>query len=88
MVDYETSSLHYQEYLFRCKDIMQYFYIKSIYFAVKISWQYFYIKSICFAVKISCNVFISSKFILLRRHPVMFPYPTCLLDQRHPMSDK
>ncbi len=39
MVDYETSSLHYQEYLFRCKDIMQYFYIKSI----------------CFAVKISCN---------------------------------
>ena len=22
MVDYETSSLHYQEYLFRCKDIM------------------------------------------------------------------
>ena len=72
MVDYETSSLRYQEYLFRCKDIMQYFYIKSI----------------CFAVKISCNAFISSKFILLQRHPVMFPYPTCLLDQRHPMSDK
>lgn len=37
MVDYETSSLHYQEYLFRCKDIMQYFYIKSIYFATKTS---------------------------------------------------
>ena len=43
MVDYETSSLHYQEYLFRCKDIMQYFYTKSI----------------CFTVKISCNTSIS-----------------------------